>query len=169
VEAIVGSLSGNSHIVEGEVMAKKTLVQLIDDIDGSKADTTVRFAWGGTQYEIDLSNKNARAFDAAIDPYVKVATRAPASGRVAGRRSSTSRADLSDIRAWAAKNGHSVASRGRIPSSVIDAYRSSTGASNGTAPAKAPATRVVARKAPARKAAARKVSARKSTGRRARS
>ncbi len=140
-------------------MAKKTFVQLIDDIDGSKADTTVRFAWRGTQYEIDLSNKNARAFDAAIDPYVKVATRAPASGRTSGRRSSAARADLSDIRAWASKNGHSIASRGRIPASIIDAYRSATS----EAPAAAPARRVPARKAPARK-----VSGRKSTARRAR-
>jgi hypothetical protein len=141
-------------------MAKKTIVQLIDDIDGSKADTTVRFAWRGTSYEIDLSNKNARAFDAAIDPYLKVATRATSAGRSSARRSSTSRSDLSDIRAWATKNGHSVATRGRIPSTVIDAYRSARSAT----PAKAPAKKVAARKVTARRAPARKAASRRARG-----
>jgi hypothetical protein len=149
-------------------VAKKTIVQLIDDIDGSKADTTVRFAWQGTSYEIDLSNKNARAFESAIQPYLAQATRG-AAGRGPRRGSARkSKPELSEIRAWAAKNGHSLATRGRIPSAIIDAYRAASGGSAAAttrAPAKK-ATKRTARKSSA-KAAARKTSARKAPGRKA--
>jgi hypothetical protein len=40
-------------------VAQKITVEMTDDLDGSKADTTVRFAVDGTGYEIDLSKKNA--------------------------------------------------------------------------------------------------------------
>ncbi len=36
-------------------MAKKVVVQLVDDIDGGAASETVVFALDGTTYEIDLS------------------------------------------------------------------------------------------------------------------
>ncbi len=154
-------------------MARETIVQLIDDTDGSKADRTVRFSWGGTSYQIDLSAKNARAFEAAIQPYIKAGTRAPA-GRSAGRRSSRAKLDIAGIREWAAKNGHNVSSRGRIPSIVLEAYHAAQHAvSEITEPAtrsaavarKAPAKKAVARKAPAKKAAARKAPAKKAVAR----
>ncbi len=40
-------------------MARTTTVQLIDDIDGSQAAETVRFAVDGRTYEIDLSTEHA--------------------------------------------------------------------------------------------------------------
>jgi len=40
-------------------MAQKVTVELEDDLDGSPADETVRFGLDGTEYEIDLSEKNA--------------------------------------------------------------------------------------------------------------
>jgi hypothetical protein len=40
-------------------MAQRVEVLLEDDIDGSPAGETVRFAYDGTQYEIDLSSQNA--------------------------------------------------------------------------------------------------------------
>jgi len=42
-------------------MAQKVTVEMTDDLDGSQADTTVRFAIDGTTYEIDLSKRNAAA------------------------------------------------------------------------------------------------------------
>jgi hypothetical protein len=39
-------------------MAKTTIVQLTDDLDGGKADTTVSFGLDGVNYEIDLSEEN---------------------------------------------------------------------------------------------------------------
>ncbi len=41
-------------------MATKTQVVLVDDLTGDPADTTVKFALDKTEYEIDLSNENAR-------------------------------------------------------------------------------------------------------------
>jgi len=38
-------------------------VLLIDDLDGSEADGTVRFALDGTEYEIDLSAGHAGGCD----------------------------------------------------------------------------------------------------------
>ena len=109
-------------------MAKQTVVTelLVDDLDGSTADRTINFTWDGTAYEIELSKKNAVAFEKAMRPYVDAARRARG-GR--SRRSSTARGgkrDLSAIREWAAQNGFDVSARGRIASSVIDAYEAAS-------------------------------------------
>jgi nucleoid-associated protein Lsr2 len=120
-------------------VAKKTFVELIDDIDGSKADATVRFSWQGGSYEIDLSKKNAKAFESAVAPYLAKATRV-AAGRSARRPSSRGKSDLSAVRSWAAANGYELATRGRIPANILEAYQSSAGSSgrsqsNGAKPA----------------------------------
>jgi hypothetical protein len=52
-------------------MAQKVTVALQDDLDGGPADDTVRFGFGGTGYEIDLSAKNARAFRTKLAPFVE--------------------------------------------------------------------------------------------------
>ena len=132
-------------------MAKKTFVELIDDIDGSKADTTVRFSWQGVAYEIDLSKKNAKAFEAAMEPYLAKATRV-AAGRAGRRPSSRGKSDLSAVRAWAAANGHELATRGRIPATILEAYQSAEGSgrSQSERPKAAP------RKGTRRRAGARK-------------
>lgn len=61
-------------------MAQSTVVYLTDDLDGSDADETVRFALDGKSYEIDLNKKNATAFRRAFKRYVDA-------GRSAGRQS----------------------------------------------------------------------------------
>lgn len=111
------------------VMAKKveTIVTLVDDLDGGKADRTISFAFAGTNYEIDLSKKNAAALEKALAPYLQVARRAPKtlrgrSNSAGGSRSRRSGPRLADIREWAAANGHEVSSRGRIAQAVQDAY-----------------------------------------------
>jgi hypothetical protein len=105
-------------------MAKQTVVTelLVDDLDGSTADRTINFVWDGTSYAIELSRKNAQAFEKAVRPYVEAARRTRGNR---ARRASSSRGgkrDLSAIRDWAAQNGFDVSARGRIASSVIDAY-----------------------------------------------
>src|SRR6266498_268653 len=52
-------------------MATKIAVALEDDLDGSPADETVRFAIGGTEYEIDLSKKNAKTFRKGLAPFTE--------------------------------------------------------------------------------------------------
>ncbi|HLR97563.1 MAG TPA: Lsr2 family protein [Jiangellaceae bacterium] len=109
-------------------MAQKVQVFLEDDIEGGEAAKTVSFTWGGTDYEIDLSDKNAKKFAKAIDPYVAAARRVPASKRT-NRRATTkssgavpSGVDTVAVRKWAQSNGYKVSARGRIPTNVIDAY-----------------------------------------------
>ena len=57
---------------------RKTITTMIDDIDGTEAAETIRFALDGTSYEIDLSEKNASALRDAVAPY---AMRAKTAGR----------------------------------------------------------------------------------------
>jgi hypothetical protein len=40
-------------------VAQKITVEMTDDLDGSAANTTVRFAVDGTAYEIDLSKERS--------------------------------------------------------------------------------------------------------------
>lgn len=106
-------------------MAKKTttLIELIDDVDGGKAERTVTFSFDGAQYEIDLSKKNATAMTKALKPYIDVARKVRATrSRTPSATKSAKRNDLADVRAWAAKNGHAVSDRGRIPAAVLEAY-----------------------------------------------
>lgn len=48
-----------------------TTIELIDDLDGSKADRTVTFSVDGHQYEIELSRRNVKALELALRPYVQ--------------------------------------------------------------------------------------------------
>jgi hypothetical protein len=111
-------------------MAKKIVTLLTDDIDGSEADRTVEFGLDGVTYTIDLSEKNAGKLRKALDPYLAVASRVGrnTTGRSAARTavapSRASRDQSQAIREWAAKNGYEVSERGRIPSSIVEAFHS---------------------------------------------
>ena len=62
-------------------MAQRVTVALEDDLTGGKAEQTVRFAFDGTDYEIDLNAKNAAAFGKQLAPYIEHARRAAESYR----------------------------------------------------------------------------------------
>jgi len=87
-------------------MAQKVTVALEDDLDGGPADETVRFGLGGTDYEIDLSTKNANAFRRKIAPFIERARRAGRGQRRRPARTASSRERSADIRAWAKDRGH---------------------------------------------------------------
>jgi hypothetical protein len=110
-------------------MAQKVTVALEDDLDGGPADETVRFAFGGAAYEIDLSRKNAAAFRQQLAPFIEHARKA---GRAQPRRparTAAARQRSGDIRAWAKEQGIAVSERGRIPASVMEQYQAAaTGA-----------------------------------------
>jgi Lsr2 len=112
-------------------MARKVQVILSDDLDENvSADETVSFALDGTNYEIDLSDKNAKDMRDAFSRYVQAARKVGrASGRASGggrsRATGGGRMDREQagaIRDWARKNGHQVSDRGRIPAGVVEAY-----------------------------------------------
>ena len=52
-------------------MAQKVAVALEDDLTGGPAAETLRFAFEGTDYEIDLNAKNGTAFRKQLAPYVE--------------------------------------------------------------------------------------------------
>jgi hypothetical protein len=107
-------------------MASRTIVELTDDLDGKPASETVKFALDGREYEIDLSEKNAKALRKTLEPWAESAR------RVSGRRSTRGAAaatrvdtavDTAAVRAWAASNGIELSARGRLPKDVIQQYR----------------------------------------------
>lgn len=108
-------------------MAQKHIVQLIDDLDGVEAQETVSFSLDGTRYEIDLSADNASRLRDSLAMYIANARRSNRYGGPAGGRARTHRADREQtaaIREWARTNGHKIGDKGRIPSSVLEAYHS---------------------------------------------
>ncbi len=107
-------------------MATKTEVALEDDLDGGPADETVRFAIDGTEYEIDLSKKNAKTFRRGLAPFVEHARKAGRGQRRRPVRSAATRERSGDIRAWAKAQGIPVSDRGRIPASVTGQYDAAT-------------------------------------------
>ena len=68
-------------------MAQKIQILLIDDLDGSAAEGTVRFGLDGTWYEIDLNAGHDRELRDALTRYVSVARRAGSSARKLARDS----------------------------------------------------------------------------------
>jgi hypothetical protein len=109
-------------------LARTTIVQLTDDIDGSEAAETVRFAVDGRTYEIDLSTEHAESLRRSLAQFVAVARRAgridASTGRGQGRPGRPQGGNSSAVRAWARENGVPVSGRGRIPEAVLAQYTS---------------------------------------------
>jgi Lsr2 len=124
-------------------MAQRVEVLLVDDIDGSQAETTIRFGLDGQAYEIDLNAKHATALRGVLGPYADKARRTTANGsKRKGRRAAPAATFRSaapsgqldperrrEIRAWAQTSGQfgSVPERGRLSSSIIAAYNAAHG------------------------------------------
>lgn len=106
-------------------MAKKIEITLVDDLDGGDAAETVRFSLDGTDYEIDLSTKNAEELRSAVGGYIEAGRRSGGRGRgrpakpaTNGTKSATE-VDPKQIRAWAAENHIAVSPRGRVPQALV--------------------------------------------------
>lgn len=108
-------------------MATKVSVELEDDLDGGPAVETIRFWVGGAAYEIDLNEKNAKAFRKRLAPYIEHARKAGKRQRRQSGRTASSRQRSGAIRAWAKDQGIAVSERGRIPASVVEQYEAATG------------------------------------------
>ncbi|GGM56745.1 Lsr2 family protein [Longimycelium tulufanense] len=107
-------------------MAQKVTVELVDDLDGTRAEETVEFGLDGISYQIDLSKKNANKLRSALESYVAQARRAGgrkrAGARRGGRMAAADREQNQAIREWARKRGMKVSERGRISTEVLEAY-----------------------------------------------
>jgi hypothetical protein len=130
---------GTPSLSKDPKMAQRTVVQLVDDIDGTEIGynegETVTFGLDGATYEIDLTDQNAKQLREAVQVYIPNARRiAGGHGRPTGTGSvptqrrggspSTKRdpEQTKHIKEWARANGHAVAERGRISRSVLEAY-----------------------------------------------
>jgi hypothetical protein len=108
-------------------MAQKVSVVLEDDLTGGPAGQTIRFAFGGTDYEIDLNAKNAATFSKQLAPYLEHARRAGRAQSHHPGRTAAGRQRSGDIRAWAKEHGAAVSERGRIPASVVEQCNAAVG------------------------------------------
>ncbi len=98
-------------------------MELLDDVDGKPAAETVTFGVDGREFEIDLTEKNAKALRKAFEPWASSAR------RVGGRKTRVAAVvdatvDTKEVRAWAVSNGIEVSSRGRISADVLEQYHS---------------------------------------------
>lgn len=104
-------------------MAQRTILELVDDLDGGKADETVSFSLDGVEFEIDLSEENAAQLRDTFAEFVGHAR------RTGGRKQRTSagvpkaagngKPDTHAVREWARSQGEPVAERGRVPQALV--------------------------------------------------
>jgi hypothetical protein len=106
-------------------VAQRTILELVDDLDGGQADETVTFALDGVEFEIDLSADNAARLRDTVAEYVGHARRT--GGRkqrgAAPAKTVTStgngKPDTQAVREWARSQGETVAERGRVPQALV--------------------------------------------------
>jgi hypothetical protein len=104
-------------------VARKTVVEWVDDIDGTAAAETVTFTIDGSSYEIDLSEKNAAKLRDVMGGWIE-ASRRSGHRRARGGHAKNDPSESNNARKWAVDNGFDVGPRGRLRSEVLDAYRS---------------------------------------------
>jgi hypothetical protein len=105
-------------------MARKTIIILEDDLDGSEADETVHFAVDGAEYEIDLTAGHADELRQVLGRYIKAARKTSGGrGRVRQPRMPGVGVDAKAIRLWAIDNGLQVNTRGRIQADIVEKYQ----------------------------------------------
>jgi Lsr2 len=116
-------------------VARREIVVLEDDLDGGKADETVKYALDGVQYEIDLTAKNAARLRESFSDFIAHGRRVGrggvvVGGRAAARARGSAAADREQnkaIRAWAKRKGRNISDRGRIPQEIVDEYNADAG------------------------------------------
>ena len=111
-------------------MAQKIQTLFIDDLDGSQAEGTVRFALDGAHYEIDLNAVHAEKLRTALARYTQAARKVTGSTRRPARNTGKAAANglsTTEIRDWAKANGVDIKERGRVPADVIAKFRAATG------------------------------------------
>jgi len=111
-------------------VAQKIQTLFIDDIDGSEAEGTVRFALDGAEYEIDLNTKHADALRKSLAKYIDAARRSAGTARRpvrSGGRASATGVNTTEVREWAKAQGIEVKDRGRVPAELVVRFRAATG------------------------------------------
>ncbi|AOQ26972.1 Lsr2-like briding protein [Streptomyces phage Rana] len=68
---------------------KRTIITLVDDLDGRNEARTVTFGLDGATYEIDLCEKNEARLRKALDKYVLAGRKVKGKKRATSTRSGT--------------------------------------------------------------------------------
>jgi hypothetical protein len=94
-----------SHPAE-DLVAQKTVLELVDDLDGGAADESVAFALDGVEFVIDLSTTNAARLRDTLAEFVGHARRtggrkSPGKAAAARNGSSNGKPDVQAVREWA--------------------------------------------------------------------
>ena len=111
-------------------MAQRTQVILISDLSGDEIKAggeSIGFSYRGTDYTIDLSEKEAKGFDKAIAMYIEHSQKQRrGQPRIGNMRRHTGggrdREHLKAAREWLRANGYQVNDRGRIKAELMDLY-----------------------------------------------
>ncbi len=107
-------------------MSRQLQTLVTDDLDGSDAAGTVRFAFQGVEYEIDLNEQHLREFAEFLAPYIEYGRRLRVDRRGPRQRPGPGRQrapqDLSAVRRWAREQGYEVGDRGRISAEILAKY-----------------------------------------------
>lgn len=113
-----------------ESVARRAVVELVDDIDGTvfgDEGESINYAVDGVEYEIDLKAEHAKEFRDAFDYWIahsrRVGGRKRRSNRVTDPTGSTPRTgEVKQIREWATEQGYEMSSRGRIRADIVQAF-----------------------------------------------
>jgi len=111
-------------------MAQKIQTLFIDDLDGTQAEGTVRFALDGAHYEIDLNTVHAKELRTTLARYTEAGRKVTGTTRRPARNTGKAAADglsTTEIRDWAKANDVDIKERGRVPADVIARFRAATG------------------------------------------
>lgn len=117
-------------------MARRTIVEITDDITGEPEAREVRFSLDGVEYEIDLGEKNATELRDQLAPFIAAGRRVPqtvtrkARFQPPPRKAATmDAAQRREIRRWWNENWRDAGlpkptgqGRGRIPEKVVEAH-----------------------------------------------
>lgn len=119
-------------------MAKRKLVTLIDDLDGTEPACSVEFGIDGLLFVADLSETHQRELFEGLSKFIAAATpqgryrirgegrtdRQGAYRQAKGRLATRSEAEgrSREVRAWAAQVGIFVHPQGRVPQQVIEQF-----------------------------------------------
>jgi len=90
-------------------VAQKVQILFIDDLDGSAAESTVRFGLDGTEHEIDLNAEHAQQLRDALASYVRAGRRVSGGSRLparGGRRGSAGGLNTTEVRECGQGTGH---------------------------------------------------------------
>ncbi|OUS97251.1 Lsr2 family protein [Rhodococcus sp. NCIMB 12038] len=112
-------------------MARKVVVEIVDDIDGTAIGDdgeSIHYAVDGVEYEIDLKDEHAKEFRETLQYYIEHSTRVGGRKHRADRSANPTTAkrrrdETKKIRTWAIEQGYELSVRGRIPTEVEQAFR----------------------------------------------